>query len=178
MKPIIRFKVYDMDLKKDKYYQIWRGISRDEPYFADNKGKSILKHYHSLGDVVSPGSIIPGNDLLGFHIDETCLEKVSDDKLELLFVYSDSNYKNLSNRIDKTNMATKTRKEFKIDKPASTINMFGIWRTPMNTILTSYVNNTTKFYNNTLGFNLIEGQSRKLDEYGNLSYKTKKEYSI
>lgn len=172
LKSIIRFKVYDLDTKTDKYYQIWRGISRDEPYFADKKGKSILKHYHSLGDLVSAGSIPPTNDLLA-HIDESCLEKIPDDELELLFVFSDSNYKDLTGRIDASNKKERTHKEFKIDKPASTINMFGIWRTPMNTILTSYVNNTTTFYNNTMGYNLIEGQSSKLDNYGNLNYKTK-----
>lgn len=173
--PIVKFKVYDVDLKKDRIYQIWRGELVQEKMFPDlkkGKGSQIVKRYHSLGDIVLPENIKPEKNLMSM-IDETCLKEVNYDNLDMIFIYSDSNYKVLNNRLDKY-QKDRLRKEFQIDKPSSMINMFSIWRTPMNTLLVSYVNESTKFYNNTLSYNLIEGRNDLLDSYGNVNLKTKR----
>lgn len=173
--PIVKFKVDDSESKKKRNYVVWRGELIQEKMFPDlqkGKGSQILKRYHSLGDIIMPENVKPDKNLMSM-IDETCLKKVDNNLLDMIFIYSDSNYKTLNKRLNKY-QKNKIKREFQIDKPTSMINMFSIWRTPMNTLLVSYVNESTPFYNNTLVFNLVEGRSDLLDEYGNVNIKTKK----
>ena len=70
-----------------------------------------------------------------------------------------------------SNQKLELKKEFQIEKPASMLNMFSVWRTPMNTMIVSYVNESTPFYNNTVAYNLIEGRIDMLDDFGNVTIK-------
>ena len=173
--PIVTFNVYDLDLKKNKAYQIWRGESREERMYPDiesGSGSQLTKKYHSLGDVVLPSGAEPEEYLMSA-IDETCLKTVDSDSLEMMFLYSDSNYKSIVGRLN-SNQKLELKKEFQIEKPASMLNMFSVWRTPMNTMIVSYVNESTPFYNNTVAYNLIEGRIDMLDDFGNVTIKTRR----
>ena len=166
---IVKFKVYDTQLEKDVMYNIWRAESRQEKMFDSEK---IIKKFNSLGDLILPVNVEPDSHLISL-IDTTCLQEVDPSLMDMVFVYSDTNYLTYEKRLNK-NQKAELKKEFKIDKPQSMINMFSVWRTPMNTLLVSYVNESTPFFNNTLMYNLIEGRPDLIDEFGNVKYKTKK----
>lgn len=173
--PIVTFEVYDIDLKKNKKYKIWRGESREEQMYPDlesDNSSKLIKNYHSLGDIVLPFEVEPEEYMMCL-IDETCLKKIDSNSLEMLFIFSDSNYRSINNRLNK-NQKLELKKEFQIEKPASMLNMFSVWRTPMNTLVVSYVNESTPFYNNTVAYNLIEGRIDMIDDFGNVSNKTRR----
>ena len=44
----------------------------------------------------------------------------------------------------------------------------------MNTMIISYVNESTPFYNNTVAYNLIEGRVDMLDDFGNVTIKSRR----
>ena len=101
--PIVSFDVYDIDTKRNRKYKIWRGESREELMYPDlesNKGNKLTKKYHSLGDIVLPFGVEPEEYMMCL-IDETCLKPIDTSNMEMLFIFSDSNYKSISNRLNK-----------------------------------------------------------------------------
>ena len=65
--PIVSFEVYDLDLKKNKKYKIWRGESREEQMYPDlesDNSSKLIKNYHSLGDIVLPFDVEPEEYML------------------------------------------------------------------------------------------------------------------
>ena len=60
------------------------------------------------------------------------------------------------------------------NEPLNDIEVFSVWRTPMNTFLTN-CNSQNELTNNSLFYNIINNLNSSLNKYGNVSSKAKKE---
>jgi hypothetical protein len=144
-------------------FTLWRPDSQSVPD-KDFDNKPIQSKYLPLGDICYFGNNPPRlNDFA--MIKETCLEPVSALELKLVFIYTGNiifnDYQNTEQYIQSNSYLI----ENKID---NTIEIFSVWRTPMNTFITN--NNTQNdLVNNTLIFNVLGNLDEALNEYGNIS---------
>jgi hypothetical protein len=128
------------------------------------KGAVQQNSYLPLGDVISFGTSAPPVNNYAM-IKETCLEAVPIKDLNLVFIYvgslgfdSDSN----------TEQYKQTNSYLVENQTVDNIEIFSVWRTPMNTFICNF-NSENDLENNTIYFNLLAGLSDALNEYGNIS---------
>lgn len=146
--------------KRNEYYTIW------EP--------KPPKGFVSLGDVIEFGNKLPKTNIVAC-VNKKCVKQISPDDLELVFVFSgvrgginDFN-DNTINDIFEITFNLENQKESENE-----LILFSIWRTPLNTFLVNTTDDS-KFYNNTLLYNITGGRTDIFDNRGNInkSFKNK-----
>ena len=191
---LVSFKSYNENTNDYNMYTLWKPQIQSVNVDAnvndngvDAKSlqtpKSAQKAYLSLGDVCSFSNRQPKlNDYA--LIKEDCLDPVSVMDLTLIFIYvGDFEFTN-----DAVNAETQKQKEqtqnqnidytqsdsYLIEnKVISDVEIFSVWRTPMNTFITN-CNTDNNLINNTLMYNILNGIEEALNEYGNINNEYKK----
>jgi hypothetical protein len=133
------------------------------------KGFVQQNSYLPLGDLISFGTSAPPIDNYAM-IKDTCLESVPSTDLNLVFIYVGS----LGFDSDSNTEQYKQTNSYLVQNPiVDKIEIFSVWRTPMNTFICNF-NSENDLVNNTIYYNLIYNLSDSLNEYGNISqtYKT------
>ena len=149
-------------------FTIWRPQNQTVS-LPGYKGAIQQNSYLPLGDLISFGTSAPPVNNYAM-IKDTCLEPVSSKDLNLVFIYvgslgfdSDSN----------TEQYKQTNSYLVENQIVDKIEIFSVWRTPMNTFICNF-NSQNDLLNNTLYFNLLSNLSDALNEYGNISAEYKK----
>jgi hypothetical protein len=133
------------------------------------KGAIQQNSYLPLGDVISFGTSAPPVNNYAM-IKETCLELVPAKDLKLVFIYVGA----LGFDNDSNNEQYKQTNSYLVQNQiVDKIEIFSVWRTPMNTFICNF-NRENDLVNNTVYYNLISDMNDALNEYGNISqtYKT------
>lgn len=162
------FQAFNSKINEVDIFTIWRQQKQtvSAPGF---KGAIQQNNYLPLGDLISSGTKAPPVNNYAM-IKETCLEPVPVKDLNLVFIYvgslgfdSDSN----------TEQYKQTNSYLVENQIVDKIEIFSVWRTPMNTFLCNF-NKENDLVNNTVYYNLLYNLSDALNEYGNISqtYKT------
>ena len=149
-------------------FTIWRA-QQQTVSTPGYKGSVQQNNYLPLGDLISFGTSAPPVNNYAM-IKETCLEPVPAKDLNLIFIYvgslgfdSDSN----------TEQYKQTNSYLVQNQIVDKIEIFSVWRTPMNTFICNF-NSQNDLANNTLYNNLMAGLNDALNEYGNISNTYKK----
>jgi hypothetical protein len=171
---LVSFTSYNEITGDNDKYTIWSQISQTVNDSKDSKFDSGTEQHSfsflPLGDVCSFGNNTPKLSDYAMIKDE-CLEPVSSKELKLVFIYvgnlefNDTN----NNSID----YTKADSYLIENKVANNIEIFSVWRTPMNTFITN-CNSQNVLVNNTVIFNIMNNLQDALNEYGNISNEYKK----
>ena len=164
---LVTFTSYDSNTQQRDTYTLWRPIGQQitEPGF---KNVPETFQYNSLGDICRRGTEQPNVNEIAT-IREDCLEPISSSDLTLAFVYVGA----LSFVDDNTNLDYTQSNSYLIEhKVANTIEIFSVWRTPMNTFITN-CNSQNDLVNNSLIYNILneanDTQNQSSNEYGNVS---------
>ncbi len=166
---LITFKAFDNESRATKQYSIWQPIGQ-EVNGIDNMGNPAKHKYYSIGDICTEGTQEPDRSMTAT-VHENCLDPISEDLLGLVTIYYDTE----SFQMSLDDSPNELVRDFKIEKPAVTIEMCSLWRTPLNTFVTNYINSSFNFVNNTVAYNLIDGNPNKIDEFGNIEMKYKRQ---
>lgn len=164
---LVTFTSYDSYTKQKDTYTLWRPIGQQitEPGFKD---VPETFQYNSLGDVCRQGTEPPNENEIAT-IREDCLEPINSSDLTLAFVYVGA----LSFVDENTNLDYTQSNSYLIEnKVPNTIEIFSVWRTPMNTFITN-CNSQNDLVNNSLIYNILNQANDTLNqssnEYGNVS---------
>ena len=166
--PLVSFKAYNSSIDDLETYTIWRA----NPQIINNPGfKNTIEQvsYKALGDICRFSTIQPRLSECPT-ISEKCLEEVPNKDIELVFIaINNIEIQNETSGIDYTQSDS-----YLIENAAfNNIEMFSVWRTPLNTFITNCntKNNQTenKIVNNTVIYNIINNLSGSLNKYGNVS---------
>jgi len=160
---IVSFHSYNEKTGDSDIYSIWRAVGQSvtEPGFQD---KPQTFQYTALGDICRYGFNPPKLEDLAT-IREDCLDEIASTDLDLMFIYvGNLNFTDDSNIIDYTKSDT-----YLIENTiANNIEVFSVWRTPMNTFITN-CNSTNDLVNGTVYYNIYNNYNNALNEYGNVS---------
>ena len=159
---LITFSSYNEKSGDIDNYTIWRPEGQ-EVNEAPKPGADVEKiKYISLGDVCSFGDEPPNiNDYVT--ISESCLDEINPLESTLIFIY-----------VGSLDFATETydyseSNSYLIEnKIPSNIQIFSVWRTPMNTLLTN-VSQSNDLTNGTIAMNMTNDLDALFNEYGNVS---------
>jgi hypothetical protein len=168
---LVSFPSYNENTNDYDKYTLWQPISQsvNEPVFG---GGTEQRSYLPLGDVCTFGD---GNPKLNDFamVKDTCLEQVSSKDLKLVFIYS--GYIQINSKTTNSQSLDYTQSDTYLieNKLADNIEIFSVWRTPMNTFITN-CNSQNELVNDTVMFNLIGNLDDALTEYGNISNEYKK----
>ena len=172
---LVTYNALNKDTDRMEEYSIWRPIGQTINGM-DDLGNPKEQKYMALGDVISEGTEPPNINLVAT-IHEKCLKPISDDNLRLVFIHIDTSSIQFTNTGFGSNRASQysnLTREFQLDQPSVVLQMFSVWRTPLNTFLTNYINNSFKFTNNSVIYNIIGGRPDKIDEYNNVLLEEKR----
>lgn len=157
-------------------YTIWRpnGQTINESGF---KNKTDRVAYKSMGDVCRYGTRPPRASECPT-VSEKCLEEVDVKDIELIFIGVNNmeirNEKSASNYIQPDSYLIE-------NSNLSDIEIFSVWRTPLNTFLTNCNTKSNqsenKIVNNTVIYNIVNNLSGSLNNYGNVSSSEKNRIS-
>ena len=184
---LVSFKSYNENTMDYDMYTLWKpqiqSVNDAKALKALQTSKPAQKSYLSLGDICSFSNRQPKlNDYA--LINEDCLDPVSIMDLGLVFIYI-GDFEFTTDAVDMaTQKAKEKTKTQNIDytqsdsylienKVVSDIEIFSIWRTPMNTFITN-CNTDNNLINNTLMYNMLNGIEEALNDYGNINNKYKK----
>ena len=162
-KNLVSFKTYNELSNQTDTYTIWRpnGQIINEPGF---KGAQEKLAYKALGDVCRSGTKQPNVNETPT-VSEKCLEEVDIKDIHLVFIYvGNIQVKNEINDID----YAQTNSYLIANTPLNDIEIFSVWRTPLNTFITN-CNSENIITNNTVIFNIINNLNGSLNKYGNVS---------
>ncbi len=177
---LVSFKSYNENTEDYDMYTIWKPIAQtvNDPTFG---GGTEQHSYLSLGDVCSFSNKPPKiNDFA--LIKEDCLEPVTNIMdLRLIFIYvgdfeinnTTSNTTSLRSSINSQIDYTQSDSYLIKNKLVKDIEIFSVFRTPMNTFITKS-NADNNLVNNTLMYNILNGIDGALNEYGNINNESKK----
>ena len=149
-------------------YTIWRpnGQTINESGF---KNKTDRVAYKSMGDVCRYGTRPPRASECPT-ISEKCLEEVDVKDIELVFI--GVNEIKIRNETSSSNY-TQSDSYLISNANLSDIEIFSVWRTPLNTFITNcntkYNKSENKIVNNTVIYNIVNNLSGSLNNYGNVS---------
>lgn len=166
---LITFKAFDDETQSTKQYSIWQPIGQ-EVNGIDNMGDPVKHKYYAIGDICTEGTQEPDRSMTAT-LHEKCLDPISEDLLSLVTIYYDTE----SFHVGIDDGPSDLVRDFKINKPATTIEMCSLWKTPLNTFITNYIGSNFNFINNTVAYNLINGNPNKIDEFGNIEMKYKRQ---
>lgn len=178
-KKLATFNSFDSESNSNKQFSIWRAVGQ-EINGLDELGNKKKFKYHPIGDICVPGTTEPDRNILAT-INEKCLEPVKEENLSLITIYYDQSSFTISNSNSPNSNPSGNNpsynnltRDFTIDAPTISIEMFSLWRTPLNTFTTNYINDEFKFTNNSIAYNLIGGNPTKIDEFNNVTMKAKR----
>uniref|UniRef100_A0A6C0HLZ8 Uncharacterized protein n=1 Tax=viral metagenome TaxID=1070528 RepID=A0A6C0HLZ8_9ZZZZ len=164
---LVSFQSYNQDTGKHDTFTIWRPIGQNvmEQQQTSATGTTpVPTQYTALGDICSLGTTTPPLNLSAI-IRETCLEEVSSEYATMIFIYCgiDLTFTDETHNVD----YTQTTSYLIENKIANNIQIFSVWRTPLNTFITNS-NSDNQIINNTVAFNIYNNLSFALNENGNL----------
>ena len=166
-KKLVSFTSYNADTKYSDTYTIWRPIGQS---ITDNDGFKNTKetfNYFALGDMCRFGTDEPKLNNTAT-VKETCLSPIASSDLILVFIYVGAldfaDETNNVNNVDYTQSDTYLIQ----NKIANNVEMFSVWRTPINTFITN-CNNQNIIVNNSFIYNMYNNVYDALNEYGNIS---------
>lgn len=165
---LITLRAFDSKAGDVNTFTIWRQQTQtiSTPGY---KGATQQNSYQPLGDVISFGHSAPPVNNYAM-IKDTCLESVPAKDLKLVFIYVGSlDFNNETNSEQNTQTNSYLIENQTVDK----IEIFSVWRTPMNTFICNF-NSQNDLVNNTVYYNLLGGLNDALNEYGNISSAYKK----
>lgn len=143
-------------------FTIWRQQSQTVNYKAID-GSNEEHSYLPLGDLISFGTTPPPLNNYAM-IKDTCLEPVDPKELKLIFIYVGSLQFNSGN----TNEFAQSNSYLIEHRTANEIEIFSVWRTPMNTFICNF-NSEHDMVNNTVFYNMVSNLEDAMNEYGNVS---------
>ena len=165
---LVSFKSYNDKTRDVDTYTIWRanGQTITETGF---KGEKEQVHYSALGDICRFGTTQPKINECPT-VSEKCLEEIDASNLILVYVYVGA----IQIKNEKDIDYTQTESYLIENTPLNDIEIFSVWRTPMNTFLTN-CNSQNSIVNNTFIFNIVNNLNSSLNKYGNISSNIKKQ---
>ena len=168
---LVSFKSYNEKTGDIDTYTIWRpnGQTITETGF---KGEKEQVHYSALGDICRYGLTQPKINECAT-ISEKCLEEIDPSNLILVYVYVGSIQIKNEKNID----YSQTESYLIENTPLNDIEIFSVWRTPMNKFLTN-CNSQNSIVNKTVIFNIVNNLNSSLNKYGNISSKIKKQIGV
>ena len=169
-KKLVSFTSYDADTQVSDTYTIWRSIGQTITDNTGFKNSTETFNYFALGDICRIGTIEPELNITAT-IKETCLSPIPSSDLICVFIYVGAlTFADETNNLDYTQSDTYLIQ----NKVANNIEMFSVWRTPLNTFITN-CNNQSVIVNNSFIYNMYNNSYDALNEYGNISpeYKIK-----
>ena len=164
---LVSFKSYNQDTGNQDTYTIWRPIGQSvmEPQqISATSNTNVAVQYGALGDICTFGTAIPPLNTVAT-IRTSCLEEVSPEYATFVFAYcgEDLNFADETNSID----YTQTTSYLIQNKIANNVQLFSVWRTPLNTFITNS-NTDNHVVNNTVAFNIYNNLKFALNENGGL----------
>jgi len=157
-------------------YTIWRpnGQTINESGF---KNKIDRVSYKSMGDICRYGTREPRASECPT-VSEKCLEEVDVKDIDLVFI----GINNIEVRDEKSASNYTQSNSYLIENVnISDIEIFSVWRTPLNTFITNcntkYNQTENKIVNNTVIYNIVNNLSGSLNNYGNVSSSVKQRIS-
>ena len=169
---LVSFNSYNEETEDYEMYTIWQPViqSINDTTF---EGGAEQHSFMSLGDVCSFGSKQPAVNNFALIKDE-CLEPVNIKDLKLIFIYiGDFELNEIPNK-EKTTIDYTQSDSYLIENTIiKDVEIFSVWRTPMNTFITN-CNTNNELINNTLIYNILNGVDDALNEYGNINNEYKK----
>ncbi len=166
---IVTFNIYNTKLNINEAYTIWRPIGQN---ITDNNGFKGAKQtfsYVALGDVCRFGTTPPDLNKIAT-VKNSCVSAIKSNELIPVFIYVGVlDFQDEKNNLDYTQTDTYLIQ----NKIANNIQLFCVWRTPINTFITNY-NDQNTLENNTFIYNIYNGSYDSLNEYGNISVDSKK----
>ena len=168
---LVSFKSYNDKTRDVDTYTIWRanGQTITETGF---KGEKEQVHYSALGDICRFGTTQPKINECPT-VSEKCLEEIDASNLILVYVYVGA----IQIKNEKDIDYTQTESYLIENTPLNDIEIFSVWRTPMNTFLTN-CNSQNSIVNNTVIFNIVNNLNSSLNKYGNISSNIKKQIGV
>lgn len=174
---LVTIKSYDEDTGDVQTFTLWRPNSNFSVVngFKQTKDKEAPRNkviYNNVGDICYVGTNQPpiNNCVL---INEKCLDPVHYKDLTLVFIYVGNNlqFNNDSIKIDYTQTDS-----YLINNNINITNIeiFSVWRTPLNTFLTN-CNSNNKITNGTILQNMVGNFADALNDYGSVNSKAKKD---
>lgn len=166
---LVTFKIYNDDTEIEQTYTIWRPIGQSINDNNGFKGENQTYNYVSLGDMCRFGTTQPKLNTLAT-IKDTCASPIKSSELILVFIYvGNLDFADEKNNVDYTKSDTYLIQ----NKVANNIEMFSVWRTPINTFITN-CNSQNEIVNDSFVFNLYNSAYDSLNDYGNISNESKK----
>jgi len=137
-----------------------------EPGF---KNEINTYQYYALGDICRFGTGKPNKDEIAT-IREDCLEPIKSEDLILVFIYVGAlEYEDEKNKLDYTQSDSYLIE----NKVINDIEIYSVWRTPMNTFITNCKSSDNPIVNDSFIMNVINNAYDSLNEYGNVSNSVK-----
>jgi hypothetical protein len=173
-KKLVHFPIRVNDEGLTETIAIWQ----PEPVIISNSGKSNT--YYSIGDLVNFTSDTPPTLNSIALISENCLQEIEDSQMDLMFLYSgissitntSKTFKQNTETTDESDTDIESDNLFNITTNTVSLNtIFSVWRTPFNTMIT---NIPSPIQNNTVAYNIINGRTSMLDQYGNVKLNSMK----
>lgn len=169
---LVSFKSHNETTGDVDTYTLWRpnGQSVNEKTF-DGKNEEV--NYSALGDICRFGINQPKvNESPTISI--KCLDVVDTNDLILVFVYvGNINVKDEIKTVD----YSQTESYLIENEPLNEIEIFSVWRTPLNTFITN-CNSQNTLVNNSVVYNIINDINNSLNNYGTISSNIKKQVGI
>jgi len=169
---LVSFTSYNADTQAHDNYTIWRPNGQS---ITDNKGfknSTQTYTYKSIGDLCRFGTSTSKPPLVNeiATIRDDCLIPLDIKDLQLIFIYfGNLKYGNDTNKTDYTQQDSYLiANKMALDD----IEIFSVWRTPMNTFITN-CNSQSPIVNNTLAYNMLNNTDIELNNYGSISKETK-----
>lgn len=167
-KKLVSFSSYNETTNDNDIYTIWRAIPQivNETTF---EGDTVKRKYIPLGDVCRVGR--DNNPALNDYamIKETCLEPVKSTDLKMVFLYLGDIEFNQSNQSSQSSPNSYLIVD---EMPNSLIEIFSVWRTPMNTFITNS-NTDNPFINDTVYMNIFNNVEDVLNDAGYITNESK-----
>ena len=171
---LVTFKATNHDNGELETYTIWRPNGQT---INEGVNSSERVAYKSMGDVCRFGTSAPKISECPT-ISEKCLDDVDVKDIELIFI----GVNNIEIR-NETSASNYTQSDSYLieNLNLSDIEIFSLWRTPLNTFITNY--NTkynqsdNKMVNNTFIYNIINNLSGSLNDFGNVKSSEKNRIS-
>lgn len=162
---LVSFKSYNQDTEDYDTYTIWRPVGQtinQIKQVTQTSNTTVSVNYIPMGDVCMFGTSNPQLNSLAT-IRESCLEKIPHSYMSLVFLYmGDLEFTDFA-KVD----YTKELDYLIENKLSNTVQLFSVWRTPMNTFITNS-NQDNKIVNNSLAYNIYNNLDEALNDYGNI----------
>jgi hypothetical protein len=160
---LVSFTCYNENTEDIDTYTIWRPVGQTITE-SDYKGNPVQYQYTNLGDVCRFGTEAPKlNDYVT--IREDCLEETDPNDLIMAFLFvGNIQY---SDKMETQDM-TQSNSFLIENKVADDIQIFSVWRTPINTFLTN-CNSLNELTNDTIATNMANELNGYINDYGTVS---------